>query len=103
MRQPPRRLLLANSLVDRAEFTSVRRLDSNPFFDDDGEDLFPRHMAMMIMEAKIARIKRCVSMLPVYADCDLPESIMRDLMRSSMVNTVFNNPNIVGPRGLLPQ
>lgn len=103
MRQPPRRLILANSLVDRAEFGEAVKLQSNPFFDDDDTGLFPRNMSMVRVEAKIAGIKTMASMLPVHADYDLPEQMVKDLVRSGMVNAIFYNSYIVGPRGKLPR
>lgn len=101
MREPPRRLLLAANLVDRAEFGEIRRLESNPFLEDD--DLYPRNMSLMRVEARIGGARTYASMLPVHNGLDLPDKFVMDSMKSSMVSTIANNPNVVGPRGRLPQ
>lgn len=103
MNQPPRRLVLANSLVDRAQWGEILKLESNPFFDDDDGGLFPRGMSAMRAEAKVAGVKTMASILPVPAGLDLPMQVVKDLMRSSMVNAIFYNSYIIGPRGILPQ
>lgn len=103
MKKPPRRLLLAISLVDRAQLGELSRLESNSLLDDDGDGIFPRNMSLLRIEARVGGARTYASILPVHSGLELPENDVRELLKSSLVNTIANNSNLIGPRGPLPQ
>lgn len=97
--QPPRRLLLAYSLADRADYSETR-------FSELGDEWFPQGLMIAHVSAWIGNhSKKYAAMVPFRAEMreHLSAELVRPMLKSAIVRALAENPNVTKPVGRLPQ
>lgn len=96
--QPPRRLLLACSLAERADYSETR-------FADSGSEWFPRGLLVAYVSAWVGNhARKYTAMVPFRASMGehLTEVLVGPVLKSAIIRALAENPNVTKPVGRLP-